>query len=182
MVKEEFDYYQGCREMVRHAAIYWPSDASVEPSLSQHGYGSVVEILAKHKTVLVISAGRGVFWSKAIPEVAELFDSDEWVQPTDGDHDRKWGLTHFEQWNSKYPDPSSCARCSSFSPPARTVCSRCLWKLKKWCGVPERKWIMRTRTVETQTAISDDESDIDTVAIRLYLCGLYNNCSRRHLL
>ena len=67
------DYYQGQDRMLNLMCTYWPMSEDHEEKLTPLGCQSLVQVLAKHKCVLVLSAGRGVGWARMMQQVDTEF-------------------------------------------------------------------------------------------------------------
>eukprot|EP00973_Karenia_brevis_P001572 213377-Karenia_brevis.AAC.1 len=136
------DYYQGWKQFGGHfLGVYWPSDKSRMIEVDDQGYGNIQDVLKVHEKLLVVGSGRGVYWSNAIKN----FDDDE-----DGlskifriyglswqSYGNAWGAHCVQSKGDSYRQlVNDCERCRY----SAIKCRKCLRRIKRWAGLPNRKW------------------------------------------
>ena len=164
----EMDFYQGFKEFdAMQMLMYWPSDQSkVMPFETVHGgengcmcATSLIDLIARHRTILVLSAGRCVLWSKVIQKLQNTSFADP-ISTCLEDSQTSWGLAHYRQWCSTWHDQvNKCDNCVS-----PDKCMRCLRKARRAADIPDRKWVARTKNAEIQTEKDSDNGCTDNAA------------------
>ena len=144
--ENQFDYYQGAEKMTKHEAVYWPSGPQMMPTIDERGAASMLDILAKHERVMVISAGRGVFWTNAMEKLRS-----KRLCPA---NDVSWGLSNLE-WLKKcrreYRGQYGCRECRPWDAMNPQLCMNCLKAIKKWAEIDEKQYMKRSADVAVQT-------------------------------
>jgi len=67
-IAEQYDHYQGFK-IFTGDFMYMPASASRQIAVEPTGHVKLTELLVKFKSVLVLSSGRGIFWSMAIRDL-----------------------------------------------------------------------------------------------------------------
>ena len=155
--EENVDYYQGCQRMNSFVANYWPGSGKVMPVLDcQTGRGSIVDVLAKHQRILIISAGRGEFWAKIITMVDKRGPS------IGAPMVPRWGQAHQAWlkrmgWAWSFNTPCEREACSGAN-----VCMRCLRNIKRWSCIDDLKFSALSKDAEAQCVYEDFNDAIES--------------------
>ena len=148
------DYYQGQDRMLNLMCTYWPMSEDHEEKLTPLGCQSLVQVLAKHKCVLVLSAGRGVGWARMMQQVDSVFEErvGSVVGSTMTGSNEKvvnYVAEHYDKFYESYKDmvgECNWSRCSG-----SWVCNGCLRKIKKFAAIEEkvRPWWWQCASTQT---------------------------------
>ena len=119
------DHYQGYKNFEGpFMAMFMPSSASRQLSLSDSGVYCLPALLAQYQRIMVLSAGRGVFWSEAIQhEIREVRDQRLLFNTVE--EPPEWGIKHTSEWFHGYQSQmDGCGNCNPKERPWVT-CMRC---------------------------------------------------------
>ena len=143
---ECIDYYQGFEEMRTYIALCWPRDLSELPTHDELG---VAAIMRKYKKILVLSTGRGVFWSEVLKRVDGMIGAQqmEFLEYPPG------SVAH-GFWQAKGKGYSKLTACPNARCADHWLCQSCLRRIQRWAGFPDRKLCVYMHTVAVQTNVS----------------------------
>ena len=112
----------------------------------------MLELVAKHKSVLVLSSGRAVLWSRLIRDLKEQLNAGHIVLNPEGiwQQGLTWGQPHKDYNCDDFKRMiSRCTYCSKT--PEHQMCKSCLRKIRKWAAIPDRQWPQFKVDCATQT-------------------------------
>ena len=144
------DYYQGTDRIHKHMCTYWPMS---EEKLAQ-GCRSLVQLLAKHKRVLVLSAGKGFGWSRMMRQVEAEFarrggSSLKSTMTRSHESVANYAEEHYDRVNADYR--AVVDRCKWRCCSGATMCKGCLRKIKWFAFIEDKIRPVRWHHTGTQT-------------------------------
>lgn len=143
MIKDMYDdAYQGYKQFGGiFMALYLPSSSQRQVVIEPDGTVSMPYLLSRFRKVLVMSAGRGKFWSDVIKHmVKDVADGKQRLAFCDDAPD--WANDHKNEYYASYMESIARGVCAHCHPPE--TCMRCLRRVRNWCEIPNRKWLPRS--------------------------------------
>ena len=137
------DFYQGYREFAPEddfIAMYMPGSAEKLAEIDPSGKVELLSVFRKFQTILVLSTGRGVFWSQIVRGMIDLSMNERLVFDKS---DPTWAIVHRDAHIDKY---NALFECDNINCTQMQKCMRCLRKIKNWSGIPDRQWSTWKRT------------------------------------
>ena len=155
------DHYQGFKKFDdKFMALYMPSSFGRQAAIQADGTARMPDLLSRFKRVLVMSAGRGKFWSQVVSELIVEVQSGR-QRLSFCTEDPSWGLAHEANHYEGYVRCVADFKCELCKPPAVT-CMRCLRRVKNWGELPNRKWVQNTAEKGVGTDDLDAVDNADT--------------------